>query len=205
MKPAFLTFALALLLPTPVMADGVLARQLHYVGETRVGALTAPITIDLDIGEQRQSVTRVLIDEHVRNRDLGTAEVTLNRGGVVPGYGAHLTFEEETLLDMLALQFENCTGLSTGDQWERSGELLAGVHKTHYDVRAINGDWLDMHIARTIEFHDGSHGSLSGMMRYNSSSVVPRWIDFSGEYVGFQGGPSPLQISAQLTADSFQP
>ena len=205
MKAAIITIALVLLLPAPIMADGIFARQLHYVGTTRVGNLTAPITIDLDVGESRNSTTRILIDEHVRERDLGTAQVVLDRAGVVPAYGAHLTFEEETLLDMLALQFENCTGLYAGDQWERNGELQAGTHQTHFVVRGNSGDWLDFEVARNIEFRDGSHGSWRGLMRYNSATVVPTSIAFAGEYVGYDSAPRALQVSARLEGDSFRP
>ena len=206
MKSAVMMIALVLLLPAPAMADGVLARQLHYVGTTSVNGRPEPMTLDLDIGAAtRYGTTRIFIDEHVRDQDVGGSTLFLDRTGIVPGYHAPLTFEEETVLDMLALQFENMTGLGAGDSWDRAGELQAGTHETHYTVRGCSGSMVDLEVARTIEFQDGTRGSWRGVMTYNSATVVPTALAFNGIVVDGYNARRPFQLSARLEGDSFRP
>lgn len=206
MKTAFVMFALTLLLPAPAMADGVLARQLHYVGSTRIEGRLVPMTIDLDIGAiSRYGTSRVFIDEHVGEQDLGEADIVLDRTGIVPGYYAQLTFEEETLLDMLSLEFENMTGVGVGDTWERAGELQSGTHETRYVVRGCSGSNVDVEVDRTIRYQDGTRGTWRGNMTYNSETVVPTSILIAGVQLNGPDSRRLIALQARLTGDSFQP
>jgi len=205
MKSAYLVIALALLLPTQVMADEGPARDLRYAGNTRVGSVTLPMTIDLEVGAVRpDSTTPIEIDEHIRGVDLGEHDLVLDKSGVVPDDAQTLTFEEETILDMLALQFENATGLQVGDEWDRSGEMMGGTHETHYRVRQASKLIIDMDVTRTIDFANGNVGTWSGMMRYDADTVVPMAVLLNGDFVNNQDqSHHALALSARLVSDSF--
>jgi hypothetical protein len=61
-------------------------------------------------------------------------------------------------------------------------------------------------VSRSIELPDGSRGAWHGSVRYDSSAVVPRTIAIAGTIVdGADGSRRPLQLSAHLVGDSFQP
>lgn len=205
MKLAYMVIALALLLPSRAMAEGAASRELHYAGNTRVGSVTSPMTIDLDIGAvQADYTTPIEIDEHIRGVDLGVHDLVLDRSGVIPDESQTLTFEEETILDMLALQFENATGLGVGDEWDRSGEMMGGVHETHYRVRQTENLIIDMDVTRTIDFANGNVGTWRGMMRYNADTVVPMAVLLNGDFVNNQDqSHHALSLSARLVGDSF--
>ncbi len=205
MKLAYLVIALALFFPSRLMADEAPSRQLHYAGNTRVGSVTSPMTIDLDIGAVRPDYTTPLeIDEHIRGVDLGVHDLVLDKSGVIPDEVQTLTFEEETILDMLALQFENATGLGVGDEWDRSGEMMGGTHETHYRVRQTANLIIDMDVTRTIDFANGNTGTWSGMMRYNADTVVPMAVLLNGDFVNNQDqSHHVLSLSARLVSDSF--
>ncbi len=205
MKLAYLVIALALLVPSRLMADEAPSRQLHYSGNTRVGNVTSPMTIDLDVGAVRGDYTTPIeIDEHIRGIDLGVHDLVLDKSGVIPDETQKLTFEEETILDMLSLQFENATGLGVGDEWDRSGGMMGGTHETHYHVRQCSNLVIDMDVTRTIDFANGNTGTWSGMMRYNADTVVPMAVLLNGDFVNNQDqSHHVLSLSARLVGDSF--
>ncbi len=205
MKLAYFVIGLALLLPSRLMADEAPSRQLHYAGNTRVGSVTSPMTIDLDIGAVRRDYTTPIeIDEHIRGVDLGVHDLVLDKSGVIPDEAQTLTFEEETILDMLSLQFENATGLGVGDEWDRSGEMMGGTHETHYHVRQCANLVVDMDVTRTIDFANGNVGTWSGMMRYNADTVVPMAVLLNGDFMNNQDqSHHALSLSARLVSDSF--
>lgn len=206
MKWAPLIMAAALLLPAPVTADEA-SRQLHYVGTTQIGGQSNPMTIDVDVSSLgRYSMSRVDVDEHIGNEDLGPLAVMLGRSGVVEDAATQpLTFEEETIVDMLALQFEDLGGVDPGDNWDRVGELHFATNHTHYLVRRAVDGIMDFDVARTIDFSNGAHGSWRGSMRYNATSVVPTAISIAGELIDDAGAERTLRMSARLAGDSFQP
>ena len=208
MKSAFMIVALVSLLPVPVFGQEhpPFGRQLHYAGTRTVGDESRPIAIDVDIGRMDRSdaVTWILVDEHVGDRDLGPRHVTLNSSGVVEAAG-RLTFEEETILDMIALQFEDMDGLSAGNHWTRSGSLQDGTHETVYRVRSNVDGIVDIDVSRTMSSGSGASGSWNGQMMYNSSTVAPTSIDLTGELATEGQSQRPLAFSARLVGDSFQP
>lgn len=205
MKLAYLVIALALFIPSRLMADEAPSRELHYAGTTRVGSVTSPMTIDLDVGAVRQDYTTPIeIDEHVRGIDLGAHELVLDKSGVIPDESQTLTFEEETILDMLSLQFENATGLGVGDEWERSGDMMGGTHETHYRVRQSANMIIDMDVRRTIDFANGNSGTWTGMMRYDADTVVPMAVLLTGDFVNNRDqSHHALALAARLVSDSF--
>lgn len=208
-RPALMMIAALSLWPHAALADGdVASRHLRYVAVARVDGVPTPVTIDLTIGlTQAQGVARVDIDEHARDEEFGHEDVAIDREGTVSGADAGLTFEEETLLDLIALQFENMTGVDPGDHWDRTGDLRLGSHETHFLVRGrADGGIVDLVIARTMEFPDGSRGAWHGNVSYDSAAVVPRSIAITGEVVDKNSDARrPLQLSARLVGDSFQP
>jgi len=208
-RSALMMMAAISLIPWPAAAgDDVSGRHLEYVAVAGVHGVPTHVTIDLDIGlTEAGHVARVDIDEHVRDEDLGVEEVAIDSDGTVSGASPELTFEEETLLDLLALQFENMSGADPGDHWDRSGDLNAGSAETHFIVRhRDDGGMLDLDVARTMEFTDGSRGAWHGDVTYDSSAVVPRAVVLRGEVVDADAGTRrPLQLSARLVGDSFQP
>jgi hypothetical protein len=205
MKWAYLVIALALFVPSRLMADEAPSRELHYAGTTRVGSVTSSMTIDLDVGAVRRDYTTpIQIDEHVRGIDLGEHELVLDKSGVIPDESQTLTFEEETILDMLALQFENATGLGVGDEWDRSGGIMGGTHQTHYRVRQAADLIIDMDVTRTIDFANGNSGTWTGMMRYNADTVVPMAVLLTGDFLNNRDQTHhALAVTARLVGDSF--
>lgn len=192
MRPAFLAVAVALLLPASAMAQPPFGRQLHYAGTKALGGSDVPVAIDVDIGRlDSDKATWIVISEREGRRDLGPVHVTLDSAGVMDD-NARLTFEEETILDMVALQFEDMDGLAPGDHWNRRG--VRG-HDTHYRVRENDGSMLDIEFSRTTAFRNGGSGSWQGVLRYNSRIVAPVSIELNGE----------TQFSAHLVGDSFKP
>jgi len=187
--------------------DADAGRHLRYVAMARVHGHLAPVTIDLQIGAtQHENVARVVIAERRDDEEFARQSVAIDRDGTVSGADESLTFEEETLLDLLALQFENMTGVDPGDHWDRSGDLHEGTHVTHFLVRNTQGSMVDLAVSRTIEFPDGARGAWHGTVNYDASAVVPRTVSIRGEYVEAQTGTHrPLQLSARLVGDSFQP
>jgi hypothetical protein len=206
-RPALLMVAALSLSPLAASADADAGRHLRYVAMARVDGKLAPVTIDLEIGlTQRESVARVTIAERRDDEEFARERVAIDRDGTVSGADAALTFEEETLLDLLALQFENMTGVDPGDHWDRSGDLHAGSHVTHYLVRKTQGPLVDLAVSRTIDYADGRRGTWHGSVRYDASAVVPRTIAITGAITDdADGSRRPLQLSAHLVGDSFQP
>jgi len=209
MKRSALTMIAALSLsPLAAAADGDDAgRHLRYVAMARVDGRLAPVTIDLSVGvTQHENVARVEVSERHDELEFARESVAIDREGTVSGADESLTFEEETLLDLLALQFENMTGVDAGDHWDRTGDLHVGTHVTHFVVRKTEGSMVDLAVSRRIEFPDGSHGSWHGTVRYDASAVVPRAVAIAGQIVDDENGTErPLQLSARLIGDSFQP
>lgn len=190
MKRALTLLALISLFPSAVAAQPPFGRQLHYAGTKTEGADAIPVSIDVDIGRlDSDRETWIVIDERLGSKDLGPSHVTLNGSGVVGTRGV-LTFEEETVLDMVALQFEDVDGVDPGDHWDRTS--AAGSHQTHYLVRSKNENVIDFDIARTLD--DPSRGSWHGTMRYNAKTAAPTDIEISGDRLGF---------SVRLVRDSF--
>jgi hypothetical protein len=198
MKLAFFIMAAIFLLPRTAPADET-ARQLHYVGTTQIGNQTSTMAIDLEVSSlNRNATSHVDIDERVGNHDLGPLQVMLGRSGVIErGYAPQLTFEAETLVDMLSLQFDDLSGIDPGDQWDDN--------HTHYLVRRSVDGIMDFDVARTMEFSDGTRGAWKGSMRYNATTVVPTAISLAGELVDDSGARRSLRMSARLVGDSFQP
>lgn len=191
MRPAFLAVAIALLLPVAVMAQPPFGRQLHYAGTKAMDGRDVPVGIDVDIGRlDSERATWIVIDEREGERDLGPVHVSLDPTGVMDE-DARLTFEEEAILDMVALQFEDMDGLAPGDHWNRRG---ARGHDTQYRVRDNTGNMLNIEISRRTALRDGGYGSWQGLLQYNSTIVAPVSIDLSG----------PMPFSARLVRDSFQ-
>jgi len=207
-RSALMVVAALSLSPLAAAADGDdPGRHLRYVAMARVDGRLAPVTIDLNVGvTQHENVARVEVAERRDDVEFARESVAIDRDGTVSGADESLTFEEETLLDLLALQFENLTGVDAGDHWERSGDLHVGSHITHFVVRNAQGSTIDLAISRRIEFPDGSRGSWHGTVRYDASAVVPRAVAITGQIVDDESGTQrPLQLSARLIGDSFQP
>jgi hypothetical protein len=130
--------------------------------------------------------------------------LVLDKSGVIPDESQTLTFEEETILDMLALQFENATGLDVGDEWDRSGGTMGGTHETHYRVRQVANLIIDMDVSRTIGFANGNSGTWTGMLRYNADTVVPMAVLLTGDFVNNRDqSHHALAVTARLVGDSF--
>ena len=185
MKSASFLVAVLVLVPMSSAAQPPFGRQLHYAGTQLVDGRSLPVTMDVDIGRlDNDAATWIVIDERLGERDLGRVHVTLDKAGVVGDRPPNLTFEEETILDMVALQFEDVDGVEPGDHWDRRG--------THYVVRKASDGVVDFEIAGL--------GSWRGLMKYNAKTVAPVAIDLTGD-----GPGGPLQFSARLVADSFQP
>lgn len=179
MRSAIVIVALASLLPLPSFAQDhpPFGRQLHYAGTKTIDGQPSQIAIDLDIGRaDSDAATWIVVDEHVGARDLGVRHVTLDRSGVVEN-DAGLSAEEVTVLDMVALQFEDVDGVDPGDHWNRKG--------TQFVVRHTDGITIDFEIACAPTWH--------GVMRYNAKTAAPTSIQVDGD----------LQFSASLVADSF--
>jgi len=207
-RSALLIVAALSLAPLAASAnEDAAGRHLRYVAMARVDGRLAPVTIDLEIGAtQHENVARVEIAERRDDDEFARESVAIDRDGTVSGADEALTFEEETLLDLVALQFENMTGVDAGDHWDRTGDLHDGSHHTHFVVRKTDGPLVDLAVSRTIEFPDGSRGAWHGSVRYDSSAVVPRMIAITGAVVDEADGTRhPLQLSARLVGDSFQP
>lgn len=198
MKPAFIVMAAALLLPAPSFAMDS-SRQLHYIGTTQIGGQTTPMSIDIEVSSlDRYATSQVDIEERAGNRDLGPVHVMLGRSGILEGdMSTQLTFEEEALVDVLALQFEDLGGVDPGDTWDRN--------HIHYVVRKSVDGVMDFDVARTIEFSDGSRGGWRGSMRYNATTVVPTSIAIAGELIDDVGSRKAIRMSARLAEDSFRP
>ncbi len=139
----------------------------------------------------------LVIDERVRGDDLGALRVTIEPSGAILGATDDLTFEEETVLGMLGLQFENMTGVDRGDAWDRSGDLATGTQMTHFAVER-SGTLVDLDVTRTIAFTDGTSGFWRGAVRYNAANVVPTSIAISGEVA-----QRAVALRAELTDDTF--
>lgn len=196
MKPFWILAALTLVFPVPAQAHPPFGRQLHYAGAKVFSGRDVPVAIDVDIGRlDSDSATWIVIDEREGDRDLGPVHVTLDSAGV-RDEAARLTFEEETILDMVALQFEDMDGLAPGDHWNRRG---ARGQDTHYRVRANTGTMVDIEVTRAGALPDGAYGSWQGLLRYNSTIVAPVSIELSGRMSG------AMQFSARLVGDSFRP
>jgi hypothetical protein len=192
MKPAFLLVALLVFWPSTVTAQPPFGRQLHYAGTQLVDGRALPVTLDVDIGRlDDDAVTWIVIDEHLGDRDLGLVHVTLDKTGVIGERPQNLTFEEETVLSMVALQFEDVDGVEPGDHWDRRG--------THYVVRSASDSIVDFEIGRNLAFEGGS-GSWRGFMKYNAKTAAPLSIELTGD-----GPRGPVDFSARLVRDSFQP
>ena len=184
MKWAVMTLAILLMASPDASAQPPFGRQLHYAGTRVVGQQTIPVSIDVDIGRlDSERTTWIVISEREGVRDLGPQHVTLESTGIVES-SARLTLEEKTVLEMVALQFEDMDGLRSGDHWAR--------RDLSFRVRENDGSVLTIEVSR--------NGSWRGMLSYNSTIVAPISIELSGEVE-----LRPLQFSARLVADSFQP
>lgn len=196
MKPASLLVLLSLLWPVASFAQPPFGRQLHYTGTRVAGDERAPVAIDLDIGRaDNDEVTWIVIDEHVGNRNLGIAHATLNKNGALAVDASKLTFEEQTVLEMVALQFEDVDGVDPGDNWDRTAD---GSCTTHFLVRTASEGRIEFEVTQKLA--RGSGGELRGAMSYNAKIAAPTDLDFSGSLAG-----TPLAFSMHLSGDSFQP
>jgi len=206
MKRSALMMAAALSL-SPFVAkadDDGSGRHLRYVAVAGVDGEPTRVTIDLDIAMvERGRVARVEIEEHRDGEAFAQQSVAIDRDGTVSDADEGLTFEEETLLDLLSLQFVNMRGVDPGDHWDRVGDLRVGSHRTHFVVRDHEGPMVTLDIARTMEFPDGSRGRWRADVAYDASAVVPRSVNLAGSIVD-RGDQQPLQFSARLVRDSFQ-
>jgi hypothetical protein len=206
-RSALLIVAALSLSPLVAAADSDTAgRHLRYVAMVGVDGQLAPITIDVHIGAtQHEDVARVDIAERREDGEFARESVAIDRDGTVSGADESLTFEEETILDLLALQFEDLSGVDAGDHWDRTGDLHEGSARTHFVVRETDGPLLELAVNRSIEFPDGSRGGWHGSVRYDTASAVPRTIAIAGA-IGAEtdGTPRPLSFSAHLVGDSFQ-
>lgn len=193
MKRVLAVLALVSLFPSPAAAHPPFGRQLHYAGTKSIGNDAVPVTIDIDIGRlDSDKETWIVIDEHLGNRDLGITHVTLDASGVVERRAEALTFEEATVLDMVALQFEDVDGVDAGDHWDRSG--WSGARQTHYLVRHVGDGVIDFSIERSVDAASGG-GRVSGAMRYDARTAAPTAIELAGDRLAF---------SVRLVGDSFQ-
>jgi hypothetical protein len=208
-RSAVVMVAALSLVPLTAAADSDVGsgRHLRYVAMARIDGGLAPVTIDLQIGlTEREHVARVKIAERRDDTEFAREEVAIDGDGTISGADEALTFEEETLLDLVALQFENLTGVDAGDHWDRSGDLRVGSHETHFSVSGLRGSEVDLAVSRTMEFPDGSRGAWHGNVSYDAAAVVPRTIAIRGAVVDENAGLfRPLQLTARLVGDSFQP
>jgi len=199
MKPASLLVLLSLLWPVASSAQPPFGRQLHYIGTRTAGDERAPVAIDLDIGRaDSDEVTWILIDEHVGNRDLGPVHATLDKNGALAIDAARMTVEEQTVLELVALQFEDVDGVDAGDNWDRRAALQGGMRTTHFLVRSASDGLIQFEVTRTLSL--GAGGELRGSMSYNSKIAAPTELEFSGSLSG-----ASLAFSMRLAGDSFQP
>jgi hypothetical protein len=201
-RSALVLFACsALLFPPAARADESAMRHLRYAATARFGGESVAAVIDLDIaaidGDRSE---RVVIRESTRDADFGRSIVTIDRSGDVTGATRDLTFEEETLLDLLALEFENMAGVDPGDHWDRSGDLRVGRHETHFLVRGRNDNGtIDLDVVRTMDLDDGRSGGWQGTVRYDPASVVPTLVALDGKI-----DDRPVALHARLTGDTFR-
>jgi hypothetical protein len=207
-RSALMIVAALSLAPLAASADeDTASRHLRYAAMARIDGRPAPVTIDVVIGAtEAEKVAHVEIAERRNDEEFARESVAIDREGTISGADESLTFEEETLLNLIALQFEHMDGVDPGDHWDRTGDLHEGSHHTHYVVRKTQGPLIDLAVSRTIDFPDGARGSWHGNVTYDSAAVVPRTIAITGSIVDHADGTRrPLQLSARLVGDSFHP
>jgi len=198
MKPAYVLAFLALLWPATAWAQPPFGRQLHYAGVRTIGDERAPVALDIDIGRaDSDEVTWIVVDERVGQRDLGIVHVTLDRSGALGSNVAKLTVEEQTVLEMIALQFEDVDGVDPGDNWVRTADFGEGTRQTHFLVRSAADGMIRFEITRSL---GGFEGALRGAMSYDAKIAAPTELELNGNVPnGFLG------FSLRLSGDSFQP
>jgi hypothetical protein len=205
MKAAAVFAALLALCPLPSSAQPPFGRQLHYDGIRIAGTQRVPVHIDLDVGRlDDDRADWIVIDERLGERDLGPRHATLNKSGVVGGSPARLTLEEETLLESVALQFEDVDGVDPGDHWVRTGAAAGGMRITRFLVRSVADGVVAFDIARTVESSDGARAACRGVMTYNVRTAAPTSLQFEGERPD-GAGLQATQFSMTLVGDSFRP